>query len=154
KSGGGALSRGGGRAPREARRRGEGEAGADSRRTLRRDALPARRARRDARRVLRAARLGRRRRADRRSPRDARPAELSGEFPVVPRLTLRTIQRLAASIWILALIAAGAAADPVTVRFPDGTTHGFLVLRSLKGQTLAHGELLAFPHGDRMESRL
>ena len=72
----------------------------------------------------------------------------------MPRLTLRTIQRLAASIWILALIAAGAAADPVTVRFPDGTTHGFLVLRSLKGQTLAHGELLAFPHGDRMESRL
>jgi len=49
---------------------------------------------------------------------------------------------------------ASAAADPVTVRFPEGTTHGFLVLRSLQGQTLAHGELLATPHGDRMESRL
>ncbi len=49
---------------------------------------------------------------------------------------------------------AGAAADPVTVRFPEGTTHGFLVLRSLQGQTLAHGELVAVPHGDRIESRL
>lgn len=72
----------------------------------------------------------------------------------MPRLPLRAIHRLAASIWILALIAASAAADPVTIHFPDGTTHGFLVLRSLKGQILAHGELLAFPRADRMESRL
>ena len=49
---------------------------------------------------------------------------------------------------------ASAAADPVTVRFPEGTTHGFLVLRSLRGQTLAYGELSEVPHGDRMESRL
>jgi hypothetical protein len=54
----------------------------------------------------------------------------------------------------LLLAAANAVADPVTVRFPEGTTHGFLVLRSLGAQTLAHGELLAVPHGDRMESRL
>jgi hypothetical protein len=49
---------------------------------------------------------------------------------------------------------APAAADPVTVRFPEGTTHGFLILRSLQGQTLAQGELTAVPRGDRMESRL
>ena len=49
---------------------------------------------------------------------------------------------------------ANVAANPVTVRFPEGTTHGFLLLRSLQGQTLAQGELLAVPHGDRMESRL
>jgi hypothetical protein len=55
---------------------------------------------------------------------------------------------------VLLVAAQSAAADPVTVRFPEGTTHGFLVLRSLEGQTLAHGELLALPHGDRMESRL
>jgi hypothetical protein len=47
-----------------------------------------------------------------------------------------------------------AAADPVTVRFPEGETHGFLILRSLQGQTLAHGDLTALAHGDRMESRL
>ena len=55
---------------------------------------------------------------------------------------------------VLLVTAASAAADPVTVRFPEGTTHGFLVLRSLQGQTLAQGELTAVPHGDRMESRL
>ncbi|HEY7542320.1 MAG TPA: hypothetical protein VIF11_19415 [Methylomirabilota bacterium] len=47
-----------------------------------------------------------------------------------------------------------AAADPVTVRYPEGETHGFLILRSLQGQTLAHGELTALAKGDRMESRL
>jgi hypothetical protein len=67
----------------------------------------------------------------------------------------RTLSRLAVSASLLVLIAmAGAAADPVTVRFLEGTTHGFLVLRSLQGQTLAHGELVALPHGDRIESRL
>jgi hypothetical protein len=49
---------------------------------------------------------------------------------------------------------ASVAADPVTARFPEGTTRGFLLLRSLQGQTLAPGELLAVPHGDRIESRL
>lgn len=52
------------------------------------------------------------------------------------------------------LTVASVAADPVTVRFPEDTTHGFLLLRSRQGQTLAQGELLAVPHGDRMESRL
>jgi hypothetical protein len=59
--------------------------------------------------------------------------------------------------WLCGLLlsaAVGAAADPVTVRFPEGTTRGFLVLRSLQGQTLAQGELLATPNADRMESRL
>ena len=65
------------------------------------------------------------------------------------------LRRLAAPASVLVLIAmASAAADPVTVRSPEGTTHGFLLLRSLQGQTLAHGELVAVPHGDRMESRL
>jgi hypothetical protein len=73
----------------------------------------------------------------------------------VPRSLTRTISRLALPVSLLALIGlTSAAADPVTVRFPEGTTHGFLVLRSPQGQTLAHGELLATPHGDRMESRL
>jgi len=61
---------------------------------------------------------------------------------------------MAWSCGVLLIAAASAAADPVTVRFPEGTTHGFLVLRSLQGQTLAQGELVATPHGDRMESRL
>src|SRR5215510_9350038 len=64
------------------------------------------------------------------------------------------LPRLTAAVTLLLLIAATVAGDPVTVRFPEGTTHGFLILRSLKGQTLAHGELNALPKGDRMESRL
>ena len=59
-----------------------------------------------------------------------------------------------AAVAVLVLIAAAARGDPGTVRFPEGTTHGFLILRSLQGQTLAHGELTAFPKGDGMESRL
>ncbi len=59
-------------------------------------------------------------------------------------------------LWVWSLIVitmTAAAADPVTVRFPEGETHGFLVLRSLQGQILAYGELTALAHGDRMESR-
>ena len=55
---------------------------------------------------------------------------------------------------LLVITVAAAAADPVTVRYPEGETHGFLVLRSLQGQTIAYGELTALATGDRMESRL
>jgi hypothetical protein len=48
-----------------------------------------------------------------------------------------------------------AAADGVTSRFREGATHGFLVLRSTdNGKTLAYGELLAVPQGDRVQNRL
>ena len=68
---------------------------------------------------------------------------------------LRRSTRLLAWLGGAALLATvSAAADPVKVRFPEGTTHGFLVLRSMQGQTIAYGELTATPHGDRMDSRL
>ncbi len=69
------------------------------------------------------------------------------------RSLTHTLRRLAALASLLALVTS-AAPDPVTVRFPEGTTHGFLILKSLQGQTLAHGELTAVPHGDRRERRL
>lgn len=48
-----------------------------------------------------------------------------------------------------------ARADSVAVRFPEGTTHGFLTLRSTAGHDLADGELIQIPQGgDRIESRL
>ena len=65
-----------------------------------------------------------------------------------------SLPRCTAAVALLMLIAVAADGDPVTVRFPEGTTHGFLILRSRQGQTLAHGELTALPKGDRMESRL
>jgi len=71
----------------------------------------------------------------------------------VPWSLALSLSRLTAAVALLVLIAAAAAGEPVTVRFPEGTTHGFLILRSLQGQTLAYGELTALPKGDRMESR-
>jgi hypothetical protein len=45
-------------------------------------------------------------------------------------------------------------AEPVTVRYREGTLHGFLVLRTLEGTTIANGDLVQIPHGDRITARL
>jgi hypothetical protein len=46
------------------------------------------------------------------------------------------------------------AAAPVKVRLVEGNARGFLVLRTLKGDAIAHGELTQRPRGGRIESRL
>jgi hypothetical protein len=45
-------------------------------------------------------------------------------------------------------------ADPVPVRQSQGTFHGFLVLKSLEGNTLAVGDLVQVGHRDRVTARL
>jgi hypothetical protein len=45
-------------------------------------------------------------------------------------------------------------AAPVAVRHLEGLVHGFLVLRTLEGDTLADGDLIQVAHGDRVTSRL
>ena len=45
-------------------------------------------------------------------------------------------------------------AAPIEVRFIEGVTHGFLVLRSTTGQTVAQGDLLQITHRDHVESRM
>jgi len=45
-------------------------------------------------------------------------------------------------------------AAPVAVRFTEGLTHGFPVLRSVKGERLAAGEMTQVARGDVVESRL
>jgi hypothetical protein len=52
------------------------------------------------------------------------------------------------------LLAAGPAAAQVPVRHREGLLHGFLVLRTLQGETLADGDLVQNVHGDRVTSRL
>lgn len=47
-----------------------------------------------------------------------------------------------------------AAAAPVAVRFSEGVTRAFPVLRTLDGEKLAHGDLIQISRGDRVESRL
>lgn len=45
-------------------------------------------------------------------------------------------------------------AQPIPVRFTEGTMHGFLVLRSGNDEIIAQGELLQVAHRDRVDSRL
>lgn len=47
-----------------------------------------------------------------------------------------------------------AAAQQVPVRHKEGLVHGFLVLRTLEGETIADGDLIQNAHGDRVTSRL
>jgi hypothetical protein len=46
------------------------------------------------------------------------------------------------------------AADTVQVHRTQGTFHGFLVLKTPEGKTLASGDLVQVAHGDRVTSRL
>lgn len=55
---------------------------------------------------------------------------------------------------VLALVAARASAEPVPVLHSEGITHGFLVLRTLEGKTLADGEINQFAEGHMVKSHL
>jgi hypothetical protein len=45
-------------------------------------------------------------------------------------------------------------AESIPVRYPEGTVHGFLALRTLEGKLLAAGDLAEVIHGDQVVSRL
>ncbi len=45
-------------------------------------------------------------------------------------------------------------AAPVRVRFHEGTTRGFLAIRTPQGERIGHGELTQKPRGDEVDSRL
>lgn len=62
---------------------------------------------------------------------------------------------------LLAVLFAGAllaprvaCGEPVAVRYAEGVVHGFLVMRTIEGATLADGDLIQFARGDRVTSRL
>jgi hypothetical protein len=56
---------------------------------------------------------------------------------------------------VMLVMAHPAAADPVAVKYLEGVSRGFPVLRSLGGERLAQGELIQLPRGgDVVESRL
>jgi hypothetical protein len=44
--------------------------------------------------------------------------------------------------------------EPIPVRYPEGTTHGFLALRTLEGKLLASGELTEVFRGNQLVSHL
>lgn len=45
-------------------------------------------------------------------------------------------------------------ADPIAVRYPQGSSHGFLALKTLQGVSIATGEVTQTVRGDRVTSRL
>lgn len=60
----------------------------------------------------------------------------------------------ALGVLVALLSAAGLEAAPVEVRFHEGVTHGLLALRTTSGVTVAFGDLVQMPLGDRVESRM
>jgi hypothetical protein len=46
------------------------------------------------------------------------------------------------------------AAAPVEVRLVEGTAHGLMLVRSVSGDIVGHGDFLQAAHSDRVESRL
>lgn len=62
---------------------------------------------------------------------------------------------LAVLMALAALAYSSADAAPVAVRFPEGVTHGFLLVRSLTGEILGQGEMTqVVKEGDLVESQL
>lgn len=62
---------------------------------------------------------------------------------------------LAVIMVIAALLPAPVNAAPVAVRFPEGVTHGFLLVRSLVGEIIGQGEMTqVVKEGDLVENRL
>jgi hypothetical protein len=58
------------------------------------------------------------------------------------------------AIAVLAMSVTSASAEPLAVRYTEGVTRGFPVLRSAAGEKLAQGELTQVARGDRVDSRL
>ena len=46
------------------------------------------------------------------------------------------------------------AAEPIAVRHPEGTLHGFLALTTEQGQVLADGDVIEIVRGDRVTSHV
>jgi hypothetical protein len=58
-------------------------------------------------------------------------------------------------IAISGLVCSPADGAPVAVRFPEGIAHGFLLLRSLAGEIIGHGEMIqVVKEGNQVESHL
>ena len=71
----------------------------------------------------------------------------------VRRVRTASVHGLLILVTVLLWTSEGAAA-PVAVRFPEGVTHGFLLLRTVDGGFLASGDLLQIPKGGMIENRM
>ncbi len=55
---------------------------------------------------------------------------------------------------ILVILSTPALADEIQIRYPQGATHAFLLIRSESGAILGYGEDIQLTHGDRITTRL
>jgi hypothetical protein len=55
---------------------------------------------------------------------------------------------------LTAAISVPAHSEPIPVRYPQGSTHGFLVLKTTEGVPIATGDATQVIHGDRITSRV
>ena len=65
-----------------------------------------------------------------------------------------TLARRRWLVLLLVLCTTALDASPVRVRFIEGTTRGFLAIRTPQGELIGHGELRQKPRGDEVETRL
>jgi hypothetical protein len=87
-----------------------------------------------------------------------RPSKDKG-FTCDVRVNQTRIRGIGASICFVLLLArllqpTAVGAESVVVRYPEGVAHGFLVLRTLDGKTLADGESTQAAQGDRVTNRM
>jgi hypothetical protein len=71
---------------------------------------------------------------------------------IVEAVPMLKVVPLAIALCLLA--PALTSAEPVAVRFSEGVTHAFPVLRAPGGDKLAHGDLTQIARGDRVDNRL
>jgi hypothetical protein len=64
------------------------------------------------------------------------------------------LRTLVLCIGFMLIVALPAAAAPISVRFAEGATHGYLILRNDHGDRLADGELIQKTRGDLVEGQL
>jgi hypothetical protein len=74
---------------------------------------------------------------------------ISSIIPFTSAATLCSLILMMVLLWLHQPSAA-----PVAVRFVEGVTHGFLVLRNVNGGLLASGDLLQVQRGTQVESRM
>jgi hypothetical protein len=53
-----------------------------------------------------------------------------------------------------ALLSSNLSADPIPVRHPQGSSHGFLAVKTVEGTRIATGDATQIVHGDRVTSRV
>src|ERR1700730_12832874 len=55
---------------------------------------------------------------------------------------------------LTSLLQTTASAETVAVRYPEGVSHGYLVLRTLDGKSIADGDSTQVARGDRVTNRM